>query len=77
MRALRFRLIVAATLTAPIFVVEMGGHLIPAVHHWTMSVIGEARIREMSFLLASAVLVGPGPGFFTKGIPALLRRRPT
>ena len=40
---LRFRLIVAAILTAPIFVVEMGGHLIPAVHHWTMSVIGEEK----------------------------------
>ncbi len=76
MRALRFRLIFAATLTAPIFVVEMGGHLIPAVHHWTMGVIGEARIREISFLLASVVLFGPGLVFFLKGIPSLLRRQP-
>ncbi|MBG0795538.1 heavy metal translocating P-type ATPase [Methylocystis sp. H62] len=76
MRALRFRLIVAATLTAPIFVVEMGGHLIPAVHHWTMSVIGEARIREISFLLTTIVLFGPGLVFFLKGIPSLLRRQP-
>ena len=39
-----------------------------------MGVIGEERIREISFLLASIVLFGPGLVFFLKGIPSLLRR---
>jgi len=76
MRSLRFRLVVAAVLTAPVFAVEMGGHLIPPVHHWAMSTIGEDRIREISFLLTTVVLFGPGLVFFLKGIPSLLRRQP-
>ncbi len=76
MRALRFNLILAATLTAPVFFLEMGGHLIPAFHHWTMGVIGKNMIRQLSFLLATLVLFGPGLVFFLKGVPALLRGQP-
>ncbi len=73
---LRFNLIVAAALSAPVVVLEMGGHLIPAFHHWVAASLGEATVRQLSFLLATLVLFGPGLVFFLKGFPALLRRQP-
>ncbi|WP_442754942.1 heavy metal translocating P-type ATPase [Methylocystis sp. JAN1] len=76
MKTLRFNLILSAALTAPVFIVEMGGHLIPAFHHWTMATIGEGMIRQFSFLFATLVLFGPGLVFFLKGVPALLRGQP-
>ncbi|MCE8422169.1 cation transporter, partial [Rhodovulum sulfidophilum] len=30
----------AALLTIPVFLVEMGGHLVPAFHHWIAGTIG-------------------------------------
>ena len=35
-RALRRSFITAAILTLPVFILEMGSHLIPAMHHWVM-----------------------------------------
>ncbi|KAF2990664.1 Copper-transporting P-type ATPase [Methylocystis sp. MJC1] len=76
MKTLRFNLILSAALSAPLFMVEMGGHLVPAFHHWTMMTIGEELVRQFSFLLATLVLFGPGAVFFVKGVPALLRGAP-
>jgi Cu+-exporting ATPase len=76
MRKLRFNLIVSAIFTAPVFILEMGGHLIPAFHHWIMAAVGEEMLRQLSFLFATLVLFGPGLVFFQKGVPALLRGQP-
>ncbi|MGJ0394408.1 MAG: heavy metal translocating P-type ATPase [Methylocystis sp.] len=76
MAKLRFNLILSAALSAPVFIVEMGGHLIPAFHHWMMAAIGEEMIHYFSFLFATLVLFGPGAVFYVKGIPALLRGQP-
>ncbi|QGM96562.1 heavy metal translocating P-type ATPase [Methylocystis parvus] len=76
MKTLRFNLILASIFTAPVFIFEMGGHLIPAFHHWTMARIGEEMIRQFSFFFATLVLFGPGLIFFLKGVPALLRGQP-
>lgn len=76
MKTLRFNLILSALLTAPVFILEMGGHLVPAFHHWTMMTIGEEMVRQLSFLFATLVLFGPGLVFFLKGVPALLRGQP-
>ncbi|QNK69165.1 heavy metal translocating P-type ATPase [Variovorax sp. PAMC26660] len=75
-RALRRSLIIAATLTLPVFVLEMGSHLIPAMHHWVMGVLGEQTNWYVQFVLATLVLFGPGLRFFRKGVPALLRGAP-
>ena len=73
--ALRRDLIVAALLTLPILVLEMGGHLVPALHHWTMERLGTAwPFAQMG--LTALVLAFPGRRFFASGIPALLRGRP-
>ncbi|WGV17195.1 heavy metal translocating P-type ATPase [Fuscovulum ytuae] len=68
--------LIAAVLTAPVFVVEMGGHLVPAFHHWVMGLIPMQALWGAQFLLVAAVLIGPGRRFFAKGIPALLRGSP-
>jgi Cu+-exporting ATPase len=76
MATLRFNLILAAVFAAPVFLLEMGGHLVPAFHHWAMATIGDDLIRQFSFLFATLVLFGPGLVFFLKGVPALLRGAP-
>jgi len=68
--------LLAAALTLPVFVLEMGGHIIPAVHHWIMANIGQGTSWLVQFLLTTLLLAGPGRRFFVKGIPALLRGEP-
>ncbi|TAJ33259.1 heavy metal translocating P-type ATPase [Bosea sp. (in: a-proteobacteria)] len=67
---------VAAILTVPLLVIEMGGHMVPALHHGLSETFGEGNLRVFSFVLASIVLFGPGLVFLRKGFPALLRGAP-
>ncbi|MBW8728367.1 MAG: copper-translocating P-type ATPase, partial [Inquilinus limosus] len=69
-------LAVAAALTLPVFVLEMGTHLIPAIHDLVMRTIGIRQSWILQFVLASLVMFGPGLRFFRKGVPALLRAAP-
>ncbi len=73
---LRRNLILAALLAGPVIVLEMGGHLIPAFHHWVHATIGQQASWLIQFALTTAVLLGPGRRFYTKGIPALLKGAP-
>ena len=73
--ALARSVLIAAVLTLPIFIVEMGSHLIPAMHHWVMMTLGPWS-NYLQFALTTLVLFGPGLRFFQKGIPALLRLAP-
>jgi copper ion binding protein len=66
----------AAVLTAPVFVLEMGAHVVPGFSNWIMQSLGHRVPLFVSFLLATLVLAGPGQRFFLKGIPALLRGHP-
>lgn len=74
--ALGRSLAVAATLTIPLFVMEMGSHYVPAIHMWIMTNIGMPTNLYIQFALATVVLFGPGLRFFRKGIPNLLRGTP-
>ncbi|SOC35784.1 Cu+-exporting ATPase [Rhizobium subbaraonis] len=74
--ALRRSLVIAAVLTAPLFVMEMGAHAIPAFGHYIHETIGMQTSRIIQFVLATIVLAGPGARFFRKGIPSLLRGTP-
>ena len=69
-------LILAASLTLPVFVLEMGSHMIPAFHHWIMATLGQATSWLIQFALTTLVLAGPGRRFFRRGIPALLKGAP-
>ncbi|WP_077501925.1 heavy metal translocating P-type ATPase [Sinorhizobium sp. A49] len=75
-RRLSRSLLVAAALTLPIFVLEMGSHFIPAVHDFVMINIGMQESWYLQFVLTTLVLFGPGLRFYQKGIPALLRLAP-
>ncbi|TPJ77151.1 heavy metal translocating P-type ATPase [Mesorhizobium sp. B2-6-2] len=74
--ALRRDLLIATSLTLPIFVVEMGSHLYSPMHHWVMSAIPMRTLYFVYFVLSSIVMFGPGLRFFRKGYPALLRGGP-
>ena len=69
-------LILSAALTLPVFVLEMGGHMVPAFHHWVLMTIGQGTSWLIQFALTTLVLAGPGRRFFLKGIPALLKGAP-
>ena len=68
--ALRRDTILALALTLPLFVAEMGGHLVPAFHHWLLGTVGQFPLWVAEFLLASAVLFGPGRRFWSRGLAA-------
>ncbi|MGY6411272.1 MAG: heavy metal translocating P-type ATPase [Alkalilacustris sp.] len=68
--------LIAALLTLPVFVLEMGGHLIPAFHMWVHTTIGHPEAWWIQFALTSLVLAWPGRGFFAQGLPRLLRGTP-
>lgn len=61
----------ALVLTLPLFILEMGGHAIPAMHHALLATVGESRLAWLELILATAVLAGPGRSFFTRGFRAL------
>lgn len=68
--------IVAATLTLPVFVLEMGSHLIPGAHDLIMATIGMQWNWYLQFALTTIVLFVPGVRFYEKGFPALVRLAP-
>ena len=74
--AIWWRFVVAAVLTAPVFVMEMGGHAFPAVHHFIARTIGMPASWMIQFILVTIVLAWPGAEFYRKGVPALWRRAP-
>ncbi|MFM2367439.1 MAG: Copper-transporting P-type ATPase, partial [Pseudomonadota bacterium] len=67
---------IAAALTLPVFVVEMGGHMVPALHHLIANTIGLQTSWVLQFVLTTIVLAWPGQGFYRKGYAALLRGAP-
>jgi Au+-exporting ATPase len=74
--ALKRDLLLATALALPVFILEMGSHLIPAMHHWVMDNIGKGPSWTLQFVLTTLVLLVPGRRFYTRGFPALLRRAP-
>ncbi|KZY48783.1 ATPase, partial [Roseovarius sp. HI0049] len=70
------RTLIAGALTLPVFIVEMGGHLVPAFHQFVHQAIGQQTSWLLQFVLATIVLLWPGREFFVKGVPALLRGAP-
>ncbi|WP_088332476.1 heavy metal translocating P-type ATPase [Lacimicrobium sp. SS2-24] len=66
----------AALLTLPVFVMEMGGHLVAPFHHWLMDAIGQRTSWAVQFVLTTSVLAGPGRQFFRIGFPALFKGAP-
>ena len=70
--ALGRRALTACVLALPIFVLEMGAHLVPAMRGWITRDILDA----VFFALTTVVLFGPGWRFVAVGVPMLLRGTP-
>ena len=75
-RALGRDVLVAAALALPVFLLEMGTHLVPGMHAWVDQAIGIQRSWLLQFVLTTLVLVFPGRRFYTTGFPALFRLAP-
>lgn len=74
--ALQRDVVISAILTLPLFALEMGSHFYAPFHQWLMHTVPMGWLYPAYFILASAVLFGPGRRFFVKGVPALFRRAP-
>jgi heavy metal translocating P-type ATPase len=70
------RFALAAALTLPVVLLEMGSHLVPGVRQAIEGSIGLANAWLIQFALTTIVLFGPGRVFFRIGLPALLRGAP-
>lgn len=73
---LRQHVLLAGLLTLPVLLLEMGSHLIPAVHHLILATIGHQANWLLQFALTGAVLIGPGRAFYRDGLLALVRGAP-
>jgi len=67
---------IAALLTLPVFVMEMGSHLIGPFHHWLNSVMRLGAQHVIQAVLTTLVLAWPGRHFFTHGFKALFQGQP-
>jgi heavy metal translocating P-type ATPase len=74
--ALRRQAALAAALTAPLVLLEMGAHLLPALHHRLLGIASPQALDGAAFALATLVLFGPGRRIFAAGVRALRRAAP-
>ena len=74
--ALKRDVLLAAVLSLPVFVLEMGSHLVPGMQALVTRSIGMQWSWILQFVLTTLVLAVPGRRFYLKGIPALLRLAP-
>lgn len=75
-RGLRGQVLIAAALALPVFILEMGSHIVPAFHHFIMATIGQNTSWIFQAILTTFVLAVPGRGFYRDGIPALIKGAP-
>ena len=68
--------VIAAVLALPVFVLEMGVHVIPGMHALVERTVGMQNSWLLQFVLTTIVLFGPGLRFYTKGYPALFKGAP-
>lgn len=73
---LRRQLLTALVLALPVFVLEMGGHLVPAFHHFIARTIGTQTSWLIQFALTTAILIGPGRVFYRRGWASLRHGAP-
>ena len=69
--SLKRQLMIAASATIPLFLLDMGTMWIPPLETWVMDLVSEQTLNIVFFVLASVVQFGPGLRFYKKGWPAL------
>ena len=73
---LRRATLIAAALALPVFILEMGSHIFPAMHHAIHNSIGTETSWQLQSVLTTIMMFGPGLRFFRRGIPALFKGTP-
>lgn len=68
--------LLSLVLTLPVFLLEMGSHMVPAIHDFVMHTLGTQRNAWIQGILTTLVLAGPGRHFFRDGLRALWQRTP-
>lgn len=68
--------LLASLLAVPSLILEMGGHLVPALHHAVAMSIGMTTSWWIQAVFATAAMLGPGRVFHRVGWPSLLRGAP-
>lgn len=66
----------ALVFTLPVFIIEMGSHLISPLHSFVNNNISFQSLAWFEFILTTIVLAFPGRVFFTKGFKTLLHLGP-
>jgi Cu+-exporting ATPase len=75
-KGIKRNFVIALILTIPIFITEMGSHLIPPFHNWLTSHFSFNQLDWWQAVLTTLLLAWPGHTFFTKGFAALARLSP-
>lgn len=75
-RAMARKTALAAAFALPVFLLEMGAHMVPGVHDLIGRTIGHQTSWMIQFVLTTLVLAWPGRAFYTKGFPALFKGAP-
>ncbi|MES2699119.1 MAG: heavy metal translocating P-type ATPase [Pseudomonadota bacterium] len=70
LRNMTFRFWIGLVLTVPVFILEMGSHLVPALHH----VVAPDVSALLQFTLATPVVLWAGWPFFKRGWASLVSR---
>ncbi|MCK6442823.1 heavy metal translocating P-type ATPase [Elstera cyanobacteriorum] len=66
----------AAILSAPVVVLGMGAHVIPAFHHWLMATLGLGWNAALQGALTLLVMLGPGRRIYRIGFTTLRHAAP-
>ena len=72
----KMQFLIALVLSLPVFISDMGSHLIPTFAQWLHSQFESSTLGMMQFVLATLVILFPGRDFFTLGFKALFSRSP-
>ncbi|MCK0137935.1 heavy metal translocating P-type ATPase [Aliiroseovarius sp. F47248L] len=75
-RAMARKTALAAAFAMPVFLLEMGAHVVPGAHDLIGRTIGHQTSWLIQFVLTTVVLAWPGRAFYTKGFPALFKGAP-
>ncbi|MDO4224214.1 MAG: copper-translocating P-type ATPase, partial [Acinetobacter sp.] len=73
---LKYRTLWAFALSLPVFILEMGGHFFPALHHAIAHVFPTPQLWYVQAFLTVLLLCTAGKSFYTQGLAALWRRMP-
>ncbi len=77
LKSLTRALTVAAIFALPVFILEMGAHIVPAFHHVIAETIGTQNSWYLQFVLATIVLFGRACASSRRAFRRCCAARPT